>query len=61
MRSILTIAVIGGFVTVSGVAFACGNHDASTSVIAPATADATKASMTKIQTGTTTKTTKPSG
>lgn len=61
MRSILTVAVIGGFMALSGTAFACGNHDASASVIAPATADATKAPMTKIQTGTTTKTTKPSG
>lgn len=62
MRSILTAAVIGGFMALSGVALACGNHDASASIIAPATTvDATQAPMTKIPTGTATKTTKPSG
>ncbi|GEM_PF-4989594 len=62
MRSILAIAVIGGFTTLSGAALACGNHGASASVTAPvATVDATKTPMTKIPTDTATKTTKPSG
>ena len=62
MRSILTIAVIGGFITLSGAAFACGSHGTSAAVVAPRTAaDAVKAPMTKTPTYTTTKTTKPSG
>lgn len=62
MRSILTITVFAGFMTLSGAALACGNHDVSTSTTAPVpVADGTKAPMTKTQTGTATKTTKPSG
>lgn len=62
VRSILTIAVIGGLTVLSGAALACAKHDAAASIIAPeTTADATKTPVTKIPTGTATKTTKPSG